>query len=302
MAFAQGASSGLSYIPEVTFGTTPSTPSMLQLPFNTHSLNLSKDSLESGEIREDRQIVVHRHGNRQAGGDITVELRASDFDDLLESAFFSSIDSSGVMKAGTTPKFLSIEDRATDIAQYRLFTGMAVSSMSVSIQSNAMVTATFSLVGKDMTISGTSVDASPTAASSNQPFDGFQGTIQEGGSPIAIITGLDFTLDNSMNPTFVLGSQTTPFLEYGRSRLTGTVTAYFENATLLNKFINETPSTIQIGLDDGVSGNAYTFLLPEIKYNGGDVPVQNEQSRVLTLPFIGLKDTSEATNIKLTKS
>jgi hypothetical protein len=32
------------------------------------------------------------------------------------------------------------------------------------------------------------------------------------------------------------------------------------------------------------------------------VPVQNEQSRIITLPFVSLYDTSEATNLKLTRS
>jgi len=32
MAFSQGSRAGLSYVPEVTFGTTPVTPSLIQLP------------------------------------------------------------------------------------------------------------------------------------------------------------------------------------------------------------------------------------------------------------------------------
>lgn len=298
MPFAQGSRSGLSYMVETTFGTTP-TPVFIDIPISTHSISLTKQAIESTDIRSDRQITEFRHGNRQVGGNIDVEFRALDYDDFLESAFFGQITTS-VLKNGITPQYLVIEDRALDIAQYRLYNGVAVNTMSMSIKPNAMVTASFGIIGQKMTQSATSVDAVTTAASGNPPFDSFSGTINEGGSPIAIVTGLDFQIDNSLQPTFVVGSAVTPQLEYGRSKVTGTITAYYQDAVMLNKFLNETISTLQVAMTDGA--NTYTFLFPRIKYSGADVPLQNEQSRLITLPFQALRDSTEACSIKLTKS
>lgn len=87
MAFAQGSRTGLSYVVESSFGVTPSSPSMTSLPYNSHSLNLSKQRVQGNEIQTDRMPRVDRHGNRQVGGDIVVDLRPGDFDDLIESAF-----------------------------------------------------------------------------------------------------------------------------------------------------------------------------------------------------------------------
>jgi hypothetical protein len=133
-------------------------------------LNLTKERVTGNDIQPDRMPRTDRHGNRTAAGDITVDLRKGDYDLFLESAFFNTF-ATNVLKVGTTPKFFSIEDAATDIAQFRLFTGMAVSSLAVSIRPNQMVTGTFSMVGKNMAISGTSVDADKTASSGNAPFD-----------------------------------------------------------------------------------------------------------------------------------
>lgn len=306
MPFSQGSRAGLSYVAETVFGTTPATPSLISLPYTTHSLNLTKERVTGNDIQPDRMTRVDRHGNRSVAGDIVADLRKADYDPLLESAFFNTF-STNVLKIGTTPKFFSIEDAATDITQFRLFTGMAVSSLAVSIRPNQMVTATFSMVGKDMTISGTSVDAVKTAASVNQPFDSYSGALTIGTaggalSPSAIVTGIDFTINNALAPTFVVGSASTPQLEYGMATVEGTITAYFEDASLINRFINETATGLQVVVDDPTGLSDYTWLFPRIKINGADVPVDNPASRVITLPFVALFDTVEATNIELTRS
>ena len=303
MAFAQGSRSSLAYIAETAFGTTPSTPTFAYLPFNTHSIDLTKDRVEGNEIQSDRMTRVDRHGNKQAGGSIETDLRKADFDELFESAFFSTF-STDVLKVGTTPKYFTMEDEAADISQYRLFTGMAVSNMSVSIAPNQMVTGSFDMVGKTMTQSGStgSTGGTPTAASSNQPFDSYSGTISDGGSAISIVTSIDFSLANSLAPTFVVGSDAAQSLEYGRAVVEGTMTVYYEDETLINKFLNETESSIEVSVDDPTGANSYTFLFPRVKYNGASVPVQNPQSRLITMPFVALYDATEDTNIKLTRT
>ena len=303
MAFAQGSRSSLSYIAETSFGTTPSTPTFANLPINSHSLDLTKDRVEGNEIQADRTTRVDRHGNKQAGGSIEVDLRKGDYDELLESAFFNSY-ATNVLKVGTTPKFFTIEDAANDIAQFRLFTGMAVSTASFSIAPNQMVTATFDMVGKGMTQAGTtgSTGGTPTASTTNSPFDSYSGTITDGGSGISIVTSIDFSLSNSLAPTFVVGADNAQSLEFGSAVVEGTMTVYYEDETLINKFLNETESSITVSVDDPTGSNAYTFEFPRVKYNGASVPLQNPQSRLITLPFVALYDTTENTNLKMTRT
>lgn len=302
MAFAQGSRTGLAYVVESSFGSTPSNPALIDLPYNSHSLNLSKERVQGNEMRSDRIPRVDRHGNRSVSGDIVADLRADDFDDLIESAMFSTFSSAGVVTVGTSPQYMTVEDRALDITQYRQFTGIAVSNMSISIAPNQMIQTTFSCVGKDMTQAQTSLDSSPTSASSNQPFDSYSGTIKDGGSEVAIVTSIDFSIANSLAPTFVVGSAAAPQLEYGRAVVEGTLTAYYEDNSLIDKFLDETASNIEVSVADPGSVNTYTFLIPNAKYNGADVPVSDPQSRTVTLPFVGIYDSGEGTNLKITKS
>lgn len=300
MAFAQGSRSRLSFGVQSNFTTTQT--NLTTLPINSHSLNLSKAGIESAEIRSDRQVAVFRHGNKTIDGDISVEMRADDYDSLLESAFFNTFDSSGFLELGVTPRFLTFEDGALDIAQYRLFTGCGVNTFSISARPNEIVSASFGIVGRNMTISGTPTDATPTAATGNAVFDTFSATIAEAGSAISSITSFELTVENNFNPTFVIGSAITPFLEYGRARVTGSLTAYYEDADLITKFINETVTTLDVSFTDGLVGNTYTLRLPEVKLNGAAVPLENEQSRVITIPFVGLYDTTSGNSLFLTKS
>ena len=304
MAFAQGSRSSLSYIVESTFGTTPS-GNFTTLPFTSHSLNLTKDIMEGNDIQSDRMPRVNRQGNRQTSGDIAVDLRRGDFDPLLEAAMLSTW-SSDILKVGTTPKFFSIEDYASDIDQARLFTGMTVSTLGISMAPNQMVATTFGMVGKDMSISQT--QKTLNASSTNAPFDAYSGSIGIGaigtGTPssVAVVTGIDFTLENSYAPTFVIGSDSAPSLEYGRAEVSGTISAYFEDAALINRFLNETETGVQVIVNDPTGSNPYTFKFPRCKINSADVGVDGPTSRIVSMEFVGLYDTGETSNMEITRT
>jgi len=304
LAFAQGSRTNLSYIVETTYGVTPA-GNFTPLLFNTHTLNLAKEVVEGNEIRADRMPRVERHGNKSTAGDITVDLRKGNYDDLIESVMLNSFASDNTITVGTTINSLSIEDHAADIDQARLFTGMAASTMNVSIAPNQMVLTTFGFVGKDMTIGTT--EKTLNAATSNQPFDSYSGDIflnDSGATDVEVnnITSVEFTIDNSLAQTFVVGSDSTPCLEYGRAVVTGTVTAYFEDANYINRFINETESELTVSVDDPTAASTYTFYFPKIKVNGADVSMDSPTSRLVTIPFSALYESNAASNLVITRT
>lgn len=303
MALSQGSRSSFSYIKQTSFGVTPSTPTLAYLPINSHSLDFTKGALEGNQIQSDRMTRVFRHGNGQVGGSIEADLCKGDFDELLESAFLSTF-STNVLKVGTTPSFFLGQDEAADITQFRQFSGLTVSGLTVSIAPEQMIATTFEMVGKDLNQAQTtaSTGGTPTASTGNDPFDSYSGTISEGGSGINVVTSIEINLANNFNPAFVIGSNAPIDLLYGRANVTGTMTVHYQDETFINKFLNETESTIEVSVDDPTGLNPYTFLLPRVKYNGAEVPLANEEARLITLPFVALYDSVEATNIKLTRT
>jgi len=302
MSFATGSQVEFTVIAESTYGTTPSiTPGDTQfVPFISNNLNLTKAVFEDPSIQANRQSKFSRHGNREVGGDISFAYSHEAFDIFFES-LCSSTFSSEILKIGQTQSSMTVQVAHQDITQNRIFTGLVANTFNLEVNLDGVVQSTFGLMGKDMTVATSDIDSAPTAAPDKQPFVHFDGTFKEGGSAIAILTGISLSVDNQNNANYVLGSDSIDSLSSAMIKVEGTVTAYFQDAVLLNKFINETASTIEFTLDDG-EGNTHTFLLPNVKYNGADIQVSDGNTVPVTLPFVALYDGTEATSLKITRS
>lgn len=299
MATGSDFARDIAYVPEVTFKTTPGSPTMKLLRFTGGFANMEKNSFASEEIRSDGQITDMRHGMRRVSADLGFELSYGAFDTWLEAALGGTWNTN-VLKAGRTSRSFSIEERHTDITQYALTTGAMINTFSLNIQPDAMVTGSFGVVGANQAFSGSSA-GTPTDVATDAPFSGFTGTIEEGGSAVANLTSLEFTMTRNVEPLYVVGpSDVTKEMNIGQNVITGTATFLLEAATQLNKFVNETESSIEVTLD-GPGGDDLTILLPRIKYTGGARQRGVGTSIIVSMPFQALRDVSAASNIVLTR-
>lgn len=295
---ASGSRHEISFCGETTFGDPPITPTMLRFRNTGTTLNLSKDTFASDEIRSDREVSDLRHGNRRVQGDLNFELSYGAFDEWIAAALFGTWGSN-VLKGGVTPQSKTIERRFLDIPRYLQYKGCMPTRMTLGMQpGNRMIAGSFGIIGKEMIDSSTSL-GTPTDVALNPPMDSFTGSISEGGSPIATITGFNLTVDNRLDPGYYLGSALVQDIEPGRRVVTGNVTANFRDTALLTKFLNETSTVLSITID-GVGGD-YTILLPRVKYTGGDIQMNGDQRIGQNLPFQALLDPTVASSIQITR-
>ena len=281
---ADGAQVEFGYIVEATYGATPEAPELKQLRFNTDSLDIVKPGLTSGEIRADRRITGLRHGNRQVGGMINAELAFTDFDDMIEAVMMGTWATDQV-RMGTTFRSFQIEKGYKDVAEFELFSGMVVNTMSISVRLNQIVTVSFGFIGSDMVPAQLTVDTSGalTAPTSGlAPFDAFTGSVT--GDTSAMITGLDFTVSNNGQPAFTLFDPAAIEVDLGRSKITGTITGHFQNDTIKDKYLAETESELVLTLTDPAD-NDLEFDFPAIKYTGAATPVTGEGPIIMSVPF-----------------
>ncbi|WP_257292214.1 phage tail tube protein [Endozoicomonas sp. ONNA1] len=297
---ATGARHSMAYVAEATYGTTPSTPVFIPIRHTSASLALSKETLQSEELRPDRQIAAFKHGNRQVGGDIGAEFSFGSFDDFLEAALCGTW-ATNTLKVGIERRSFTIERIFSDIDQYHRFTGVEVNSLAMSVAPNAMVTATFSTVGQSMETDTAIIEgATYDDATTTTPFDSFSGQITVGGSRSAVVTSVDFTLENGIEAAFVIGSPDTIRPTIGNSNVTGSMSVYFEDSTLIDNFINEDEVELSFTLD-GDDGS-YTFTLPRIKFGSGAPELSGTGPVVISMEFQALYDGTEETNLMIERT
>lgn len=250
--------------------------------------------------------------NNIASGIITavtttkITIGGTDGDVIVDDAAGESVTIVTVgkrLKAGVTRRSFTVERHFSDLTDkpYHRFTGVEFNSLQLTVNANAMIKGVIGVVGKDLTLDDAIVTGATYAdPSTTSPLDSFTGTLDENGSPIAVITEIQLKLDNGLNPRFVVGSKTTLEPSIGRSNVSGQITAYFETAALMQKFIAETESSIEFTLPDA-AGNSLTFTLPRIKYNGGQPDVKGDGPITLALPFQALLDDTLDTNLMITR-
>lgn len=207
------------------------------------------------------------------------------------------------IEIGTTLETFTFERQFLDLPQYQVFSGVAVDSMPLSIKPEAIVNGTLNLVGMlGGTLSGSPISGSPTAAPTNAPFSSFEGRLYENGATIAIVTGLDLLIENHRSLQAIVGTKTSPEVYDGQCMVSGSLTALFQNSTLLNKFLNETGTSLWCKLDDLNGTDFHNIVMPSIKYVGGDIDPPTDGPTPITLPFRSLVDTLTGTSLSWQRS
>ncbi|WP_440055508.1 phage tail tube protein [Pseudoalteromonas sp. T1lg65] len=297
---SQSTSHKFYLVEETEYGVTPASAQFVEVPITGTTLGLTKNTSQSNTIRSDRQISDFRDGTQQIGGDIKAELQWQAIDMLLAAAVCGNWESNK-LKSGTQRRSFSILRHFTTLSAadkpYQLYRGIELNNINIQLGTEGVTTATFSAVGKSVeALSELPAGASLTATPAAPAVDTFNGQVMEGGENLAIATELGFTLENGIEPRFVIGSSETIRPSIGLSNLTGTLGVYFENHALLEKFFSGEKSNIGFSMADP-EGNEYIVTVPNLKYTGGQPDVEGTGAIIVSLPFQGLLSEAEGTNL-----
>lgn len=298
MAFAGGGYHGLYYVAEATYGVTPASPVWTPLRHTSCNLQMKRDTFECPELRSDRAVTDIRLGVYKCEGDVGFCLMYGGYDSILE-ATFGGTWAADVLKQGTTQRSFSILRRFADITQYEVFTGCVPNKLTLDLKAEGgVIMGTISWIGANMT---TSLPAGSTyaAADTNVPMDSFSSALLEGGVATNKVSALTFTLENGIEASYVVGSKYAAQSTWGRSRASGKITAFFEDLTLFNKFVNETASSLVFTTSDGSQN--FTWTLSNLKYSTADNPVSDEGPVLLDMEFKALHDPTN-TNVMIVRN
>jgi hypothetical protein len=169
---------------------------------------------------------------------------------------------------GHTDESFTIEQWFSDITQSEQFTGCKVNSLNIDLPSTGIATITLDFLGKDMVDGGAvAYFTSPAAETTTGVLAAVNGRLMVDGASIAIVTAASFSIAGNYAPADVIGSNFPSGVFPGRVNVTGEFSAWFENTTLRNAFLNETNQSLFMYLTEGSAANAnvLSFGFPNIK-------------------------------------
>ncbi|NDC57526.1 MAG: hypothetical protein EBZ50_01580 [Alphaproteobacteria bacterium] len=220
-----------------------------------------------------------------------------------QTTFTLSVPGRKLLMGTTTPSY-TFELRYPDISVSELFTGCRIGGANISIPPNGNAQVQFSVLGRDqqlLTSSSSPYFSSPTAAPTTGILTGIEGGIRLAGVEQTIITSLQLQISLNLRADPVIGTPLVPEIFYGRSVVTGSVTFFLQDETLLNVYANETEADlVAVALAAGSEPRDFiSFSMQRIKLTGAQKSFDADGGVVVTSPFQALlqsgstvKDTS----------
>lgn len=194
-------------------------------------------------------------------------------------------------KADIMRRSFTFEHSYDDVDFSQVFTGVRIGRWALALPPTGIATCTFGTMGQDMTTyeGGSSpYFTAPTAQTATPVLAAVDGTLRVGSTDIGVITGLNIDLNLNLSADPVVGRNTVPEIFYGRSAVTGTMTAFLENGTLLGNFVDEDEISVHAFVAVPGTTNFLSIFLPRIKFSGAEIQNQGEQGLPINLPFQAL--------------
>lgn len=209
------------------------------------------------------------------------------------------------IRQGTTRKSFTYEMGflGQTTPAYSVFTGVMANSLSLTLEAGTILTGSLDFLGKVETISTTSLDGTPTEAASNDVMNAVNNvaSINENGSAVGspnYIRRLNFTLNNNLREQMAIGTLGLIGVGIGDSDVTGSISTYFGDKSLYEKYTNGTETTLNAVVTR--STKAYVLTFPRIKFEDGDKPASaRNQDVMVDLPFRALRDTTTSTAFQI---
>lgn len=226
----RGSTSQITVIKEATAGTTPATPTMLEMPVTsftpTHTTQVIAPDLIRGHPFRDQLIngrLVHEFG-------LEYNLAGAIHDTLLET-MFGGVITTKALKFTDALLSLTLEEKVK-AGDFNQFVYGCFSSMAISVSASDTAPVKISLNGMSRTATldaAATLATAVTPATSTVPFIFAGATATIGGSAMAVGSG-SINFDRQIDPLMLLGSRLPREFVPGAVGATGSVTIPYDDA------------------------------------------------------------------------
>jgi hypothetical protein len=209
-------------------------------------------------------------------------------------------------------RLFALESYQSDLDIAELFTECRIGGFTLSLPATGNSQVSFNVLGRNRVVY-TAGDApffsSPTAQTSTGLLAAVNGLLRVNGTNIGVVTAMNLSFDLSPQAPPVVGTDLVPEIFLGPANVTGDFSAFFENASLIDAFDDETEVELISYLTTASSAapDFITIHLPRIKLGGATKTDDASGGKVIAFPFTALRlataaNGKEATTIRITDS
>ena len=207
--------------------------------------------------------------------------------------------------SGHVSRKFAIEHYFADLDIYELFTECRVGGMNFNLPATGNSTVEIPMMGRDMeTGSGGSAPffTAPADVTGTGILAAVNGLIRVQGVNQGVITGAQVNINLSPESPAVVGQNFVPEIFLGRTQVSGQITAFFEDLTLVNYFRNETEISVLLYLlaSSADAADAMTIFVPKVKLGNAQAGIEGEGGVPITMPFQALRYLGSAAGIDQT--
>lgn len=268
---AMGVYSGVRFIPEAQLGVTPSSGTVRSLPFNSCTIAAEQNRTAPGTMTGRRDPVEPIMGNINVGGGLTIPLDVNAFGWILAMAFGNPTTTSvtggkyqHVFKPGTEQPSISLE-KAFSNGEYYVDKGCKISSMGFSFGGDGELTVDVQMLGCNEVINDEPISDSVTELALDR-LNNFQAALKIDNVEVAVATELTLDVNFGLDEEgYAIGGQGfRSRINEGLLELSGSMTAFYDDATYVEKAMNSTITALQVKLTK--QGNSLQIDLPEVLF------------------------------------
>jgi hypothetical protein len=307
MTFASGMQRDIAIVDEVTFGSTPATPSFKLVRV------LEGSGMNPTKVAEViRQLTAHSNpvdlvqlGQDAAGKYELVPSYGDAFESFLlaairQSAFTANVAWNGRVAAVSK----TIEEKITGTAlNYLRFTGAEVEQLDLSVAAREVMKASVSLQAKDAVIATTAISGATYAAvNAEEVYTGIQvaGLALMSLSPVPSVRAIQMSVRHALTAINTVGNLNRSGTSFDQIEVTGSVETLFEDKTAYDKFLNHSSGALAFTIGT-VTAKKYTFTLPKVYFSEGTFSQAGTGPVSATLGFQAVYDGTNGT-IKIEKA
>jgi len=207
------------------------------------------------------------------------------------------------IKNGSTLDSMTFQREYTDLGtEVAFLTGCVINGMSIDASGTDTVKANFDVLGLTET-SASSEEALLYTAGTNPAMTATDGVqfVRENTADITT-TSFQFQASNNLRKKYLLGTLGPSDFNEGDFEVTGSMQMYFETATAYDKFLNQTVTSLSIGIsgEESTPGETYIFDFPKVKFTDAQrVAGGRNQDIIADISWQALYDTTEECTMKI---